>query len=202
MIKLSGHYRADLPEGEEDLEIIFFPGSFPLNWAVANHSARFMAGYFATLFPGDAGESDSRTLREEITSSVDFIVNELVENIIKFHHDYSCEARLSLGLFEGELILQTCNQVDPQTLPHFYQFLEEVNTTEPGELLLFKMEQNAITEDDSASGLGLLMIMHDYEARMGWRFEISESTPLKVSVVTMVRLPVPDSLQGGLKRGF
>ena len=199
MIKLFGHYRTNLPE-REDLAIVFFPGSFPLNWVVANHSARFMAGYFATLFSCDAGEAVSHKLCEEISGSVDFIVNELVENIIKFHHDYSCEARLSLGLYEGELVIQTCNQVDPQTLPHFYQFLEEVETTGPGELLLLKMEQNATTEDDSASGLGLLMIMHDYEAKIGWRFEISDSAPPKISVVTMVRLPVPDSLQGGLKR--
>ena len=44
-------------------------------------------------------------------------------------------------------------------------------TRDPGELLIERIEENAENANSSGSGLGLLTLMSDYGARLGWRFQ-------------------------------
>jgi len=46
---------------------------------------------------------------------------------------------------------------------------------DPGELLIERIEANAAEPFGSGSGLGLLTLMNDYGARLGWTFR--QETP-------------------------
>ena len=48
--------------------------------------------------------------------------------------------------------------------------LAEVTTRDPGDLLIERIEANAADENSSVSGLGILTLMNDYGARLGWNF--------------------------------
>jgi hypothetical protein len=45
-------------------------------------------------------------------------------------------------------------------------------------------------ESESESGLGLLTMMNDYLAKLGWKFETVQQDPEVIAVTTMVRLAV------------
>ena len=47
-----------------------------------------------------------------------------------------------------------------------------------------------MSEDDSSSGLGLLTMMNDYGAKVGWRFEASMDSPGITLVTTCVELTI------------
>ena len=51
----------------------------------------------------------------------------------------------------------------------------EIISRDPGELLIERIEANAADENSSGSGLGLLTLMNDYGARLGWDFRSSTS---------------------------
>ena len=52
----------------------------------------------------------------------------------------------------------------------FQSLLSELTARDPGELLIERIEANAADETSSGSGLGLLTLMNDYGARLGWNF--------------------------------
>jgi hypothetical protein len=56
------------------------------------------------------------------------------------------------------------------TAEKFQALLAELTTRDPGELLIERIEANAADETSSGSGLGLLTLMNDYGARLGWSF--------------------------------
>ena len=67
-------------------------------------------------------------------------------------------------------------KVDYVALPpldRFQALIEEITSRDPGELLIERIEANAADENSSGSGLGLLTLMNDYGARLGWDFRSS-----------------------------
>jgi Uncharacterized protein conserved in bacteria len=53
-----------------------------------------------------------------------------------------------------------------------------------------KLEKNAADESSTDSGLGLLTMLNDYSAKMGWKFETVQKDPEVIAVTTMVQLTV------------
>jgi hypothetical protein len=45
-----------------------------------------------------------------------------------------------------------------------------------------------VQDESSGSGLGLLTIMNDYMAKVGWKFESNSQHPEITTVTTMVQL--------------
>ncbi|MDP8966289.1 MAG: ATP-binding protein, partial [Cyanobacteriota bacterium] len=45
-------------------------------------------------------------------------------------------------------------------------------------------------ESESISGLGLLTMINDYQAQLGWKFETIQKDPEAIAVTTMVQLKV------------
>ena len=60
--------------------------------------------------------------------------------------------------------------ISPERIPGLQMLIEDLTTRDPGDLLLERIEANAADETSSASGLGILTLMNDYGARMGWHF--------------------------------
>jgi hypothetical protein len=56
-------------------------------------------------------------------------------------------------------------------MERFGTLLDELACGDPGELLIERIEANAANENSNASGLGLLTLMNDYGARLGWQFD-------------------------------
>jgi hypothetical protein len=62
------------------------------------------------------------------------------------------------------------NRTAAEAAGKFQGLLAEITTRDPGELLIERIEANAADENSSGSGLGILTLMNDYGARLGWHF--------------------------------
>ncbi len=85
----------------------------------------------------------------------------------RFSGDILVESSLDGDRFE----VKVTNMVDPGTAIRFQEMLVEVTARDPGDLLIERIETNAAASNSSGSGLGLLTLMSDYGARLGWVFD-------------------------------
>ncbi len=181
MTQIFGEYREDLPKGNEYLILRFSPTSVPLKerWRNNGLSANFMADYMATFFPGESVIP--------VKSAVSFIANELIENAMKYSDQSSdFPVTIALYLYRDKLIFLTNNSIAKPQVETFQNFLKELTESDPAELWLQHLEQNAAEEDSNQSGLGFLSMINDYQAELGWKFE--DADPNGVAVSTMVQL--------------
>ena len=145
--------------------ISFREGPLDFSWVHAGATAEFLGNFLAGL----AARSDLDG--NEVRHSVNYLANELLENAVKFRApgagDVELEAR-----FDGQTVeLIMSNFAAEQTTARFETFLGELTSRDPGELLIERIEANAAGDSSSGSGLGLLTLMNDYGARLGWTFE-------------------------------
>lgn len=186
-----GDFQEEAIVSREYLTIVFSPSSLPLRerWRTNRLSANFLADYFSTFFPGEgqlAGMSDPKS---ELMGVITFIANELLENAMKFSDVAATEAvMLTLQLYPNRLVFLTKNQVNTDTEAHFRSFIQNLLASDPSELYIQHIEQQAMDEASTSSGLGILTIMNDYAARVGWRFDPVEGAG--TSVTTKVQLDI------------
>lgn len=193
MVQIFGDFSQELPATQEYLTIVFSPSSVPVQqrWRTNGLSADFMADYFATFFPGSDTATTDINIQAEVKSAVSFIANELLENAMKFN-DPSSRSPISvrLQLHSHGLVFLATNSVTPGAIAKFQAFIEELTTSDPSELYIRNLERNAESESERQSGLGLLTMINDYQAKLGWKFESVQKNPEVTTVTTMVQLTV------------
>jgi hypothetical protein len=193
MAQLFGDFEDDSCVSQEYLILGFSPSSIPVKqrWRNNGLSADFLADYLTTFYPVDPDDPDSVYKRKEIKCAVSYIANELLENAMKFHNDVSQHPiSIQMRLRDGMLKFCVTNTVHPQALKKFKNFIAEVTENDPQELYIRKLEQNALDDNHTGSGLGLLTMINDYMATVGWKFEVVQINPEVVTVTTMVRLSI------------
>jgi hypothetical protein len=191
MSQIFGDFSEQLPVSQEYLTLVFSPSSIPVKhrWRTNGLSADFMADYFATFFPGSEESTTEADMKAEVKSAVSFIANELLENAMKFNDETSPHSiSLRLQMDSHRLVFIATNSVNPQAVGQFQAFIEELITSDPNELYLRHLEKNAQEESGTPSGLGLLTMINDYLAKLGWKFEAIQKDPEVIAVTTMVQL--------------
>lgn len=156
-----------------DTERVNGPGAFRVSVVLAEDLGVSWQHASATCeFLGDMFASHCAKSGQDYTDarhSIIYLVNELLENAIKFRSpgDVAIEGSLEDGNFE----VTVTNAASAEVAAGFQGLLAEVTTRDPGELLIERIEANAADENSSASGLGILTLMNDYGARLGWNFQ-------------------------------
>lgn len=191
MAQFFGDYIEDLPESQEYLTIVFSPGSIPLQqrWRNSGLSADFMADYFATFFPRSEETIVSLASKAEVKSAVSFIANELLENAMKFTDrtiDYPIS--ITLRLHNDSLVFKATNSLNEKAVHRLQEFIQELAASNPGDMLVYQLEKNATDENSTGSGLGILTLMNDYLAKVGWKFDTVQHNPVIHTVTIMVYL--------------
>ncbi len=144
------------------IRLVLKEGPLDLAWHHAGTTSEFLGEMLALR-----GTKTGLNYRET-RHSIIYMVNELLENAIKFHCPGDIELRCGL---EGDTFeLAVMNRTEPTTAAKFQTVLAELTTRDPGELMIERIEANAADETSSASGLGILTLMNDYGVRMGWHF--------------------------------
>jgi hypothetical protein len=192
MIKTFGDF-IELPASQEYLIIGFSPSSIPLKqrWRNNGLSADFMANYLATFFPGNEDDPSTIDRQAEIKSSVSYIANELLENAMKFNNETSeYPIDIKLQLESDGVIFSVVNSISPQAVEKFQAYIQQLLASEPSELYIQQLEKNAVEESCTDSGLGLLTMLTDYSAKIGWKFQTVHKDPEVIAVTTMVQLTI------------
>jgi hypothetical protein len=175
--------------GDEYLTIHFSPTSRPIQqrWRNSGLSADFLAEYWSTFFP--AHDVPSQKRQRDIKGAINYIANELLENVMKFSYQPAgYPVGLGLYLYEREFRFYTSNAVDPQIVGDFQARIQALLTEDTQTLYLDQLERNAADESSTSSGLGLLTMANDYGAHLAWKFETFSQTPEVIMVTTMVQL--------------
>ena len=192
MIQTFGDF-IELPASQEYLTIGFSPSSIPLKqrWRNNGLSADFMADYLATFFPGNADDSSTIERQAEIKSAVSYIANELLENAMKFNNETSdYPINIKLQLESDGVVFSVANSISPQGVDKFQAYIQQLLASEPSELYIQQLEKNAVEESCTDSRLGLLTVITDYSAKIGWKFQTVHQDPEVIAVTTMVQLRV------------
>jgi hypothetical protein len=192
MIQTFGDF-IELPASQEYLIIGFSPSSIPLKqrWRNNGLSADFMADYLATFFPGNEDDSSTIERQAEIKSAVSYIANELLENAMKFNNETSeYPINIKLQLESDGVLFSVANSISPQGVDKFQAYIQQLLASEPSELYIQQLEKNAVEESCTDSGLGLLTMLTDYSAKIGWKFQTVHKDPEVIAVTTIVQLRV------------
>jgi hypothetical protein len=191
MIQIFGDFIDDLPSSEEYLILGFSPSSIPLKqrWRNNGLSADFIADYFTTFFPGNKASGGGSDIKAEVRSAVSFIANELLENAMKFSDESSqYPVSIQLHLDSDRMVFMVTNSIHRQGIEKLVAFIKELTTSDPSELYILQLEKNASEEGAVESGLGLLTMINDYQAKLGWKFETVKTEPEAIAITTMVQL--------------
>ncbi|MDF5730720.1 MAG: ATP-binding protein [Rhizonema sp. PD38] len=164
--------------------------SIQQKWSNIRISADFVADYFLTLMPDEL----SKERMTEIKNTVSYVGNELLENAMKFNKESKhCKVQFGIRFPEDTeqvtAVFFTKNSVTFPTVKKFKAFIQELLCNDSQELYVQQIEKTTADEYSGESGLGLLSLINDYSAKLGWKFESEPSTQITI-VTTMAQIIV------------
>ena len=195
MTEIFGDFINEFPPEQDALELTFTPSSLPIKrrWRNNRLSAYFIADYFSNFLPVNEDESNHEKRIKESKGAVSYVANELLENAMKFHDDDTTyKVRFGIRFFEDHdvtAVIFAMNIVNRERANSFKIFIKELLSSDPNELYIQQIEKSA-EADDGSSGLGLLTMMNDYSAKIGWKFETMPNNPNAIAVTTVVQIAV------------
>jgi hypothetical protein len=194
MVQIFGDFIDDLPMCEDYLDIGFSASSHPIKkrWRTNRLSAHFVADYLAVFLPVNDEDTGNKRRNEHCKGAVAYIANELLENSMKFHSPTG-KSPVRFGIHfmeepEMKIILFASNAIAPESQNKYQTFIQELIASDPQELYFRQLERNAEDEENQTSGLGLLTMINDYGAKIGWKFETMSDSGDAIAVTTMVQL--------------
>jgi hypothetical protein len=196
MNQIFGHFIENLPAREEYLSIGFSPSHLPLKkrWQNNGLSADFIADYFKVFFVSRQEEEEgleTEIMTENLCNAVKYIANELLENAMKFQDaSVPFTAKIGFSLYDDRLIFCVTNGLQKSQVEYLQKFINRILSEEPEDLYVQAMRANAKKGSDEPSQLGLLSMICDYSAKLGWKFETLATNPPVITVSTMVCLDI------------
>ena len=192
MTEILGDFGESSNGSQEYLILGFSPSSIPLKqrWRNNGLSADFMADYLTTFFPSPEDPVRSVERQREIRSIAGYICNELLENAMKFNDESSAHpVSIKLQLFKNKIIFLVSNSLPEEKVERFKEYIKLLLNSNTYKLYIQKLEDNSDANTNS-SGLGLLTMINDYQAKLGWSFEkLTEPVPTFL-VTTRVEIQV------------
>jgi len=180
------------------LTLAFSPLSAPLRsrWRNNGLSADFLGDYVTTFLPANGSAPEAASRQNEIRYAVTYIANELLENAMKYHErDVDIPIGIHLELSGDQITVSASNGIGVGQAELYQVFVERILQHDAGDLLLKQLEDNAEGNESNKSGLGLLTMVNDYGAQLGWRFEVHPAYAEVMTVTTSAVLPL-NTLRG------
>jgi len=137
------------------LELRFVPLDYVMQWHRCGLAADYFAAHVAYTFDNREG---ARTLLATV-------VNELLENAVKFSSDKSLAASLGFKHYGDWLTIETRNRTDARHAAALEALARDFDA-HPAETLFMARVASPSGSDTSPSGLGLLVLKKDYGVRL------------------------------------
>lgn len=170
-----GAYNEEEKDAETDSRIDFVvPLELMDHWQRCSMVSNFLASTHAVGFQN----------REKVSSLFSIIINELLENAVKFSRDRSKLIMLSLKQRKHDVCIEAINTTDETQATRLNAFIKRLETESPEDLYIHQLENIAVIDNPQLSGMGLIMLLHDYNAHLGIRIvpRIDDSHCYDVSV--------------------
>ncbi len=146
--------------GCRSMRIRLFDGPLDIAWKHCAVTSDFLGNFYAVRARSAAAN--------DVRHSVGYLVNELLENAVKFRAsgDIVVDTQLEGDRFRACVI----NLISEAGALRFQDVLAGLQGRDPSELLIERIERNAADPAATGSGLGLLTLMGDYGTLLGWDF--------------------------------
>ena len=163
--------------------LVLREGALELRWFHCSETAEFLGDYFSVQ--ACAAKLNGRDAQH----SIGYTANEILENAVKFRAlglgDIEIEASLQSTIFE----MRVTHFVEASVGERFQELLTELLKRDPGELLIEQIEANAADNSSGGSGLGILTLMSDYGANLGWSFTQEQpAKPMQLCIYASLTL--------------
>lgn len=197
MSEIFGDFLENLSNSDHDdsLELTFSPSSRPIKqrWRNNRLSAHFAANYLSTFFPVSDDDPSSERRKKQSIGAVDYVANELLENAMKFNDNdiIKCKIRFGIHFLEEEeikVVIFVSNSINTERINKLKDFIQELSENDPDDLYLLQLEKD--DEEGEPSGLGLITMINDFNAKLGWKFETVTDNDQVITVTTMAQIPV------------
>jgi hypothetical protein len=178
---------AGIHEKCEYLTLSFSPLNTPLRsrWRNNGLSADFLGEYVITFLPSSSTLGAAR--HSEIKHAVAYIANELLENAMKYHEQtINTPIQIHLELSRDQITVSATNAVAATQANVYKGFVEQLLNADASELFFAQLESDS-QEDSTRSCLGLLTMINDHDAQLGWRFEPLEDDTTNVTTSAVLR---------------
>jgi len=167
--------------GEEpiisELYMRFIPLDLVAHWKRCGMVADFLAHFLGYNFEN----------KEMATNIISTVLNEVLENAVKFSVDKSETIALGLRYVGEHIEVEASNKTDLIKADNLAKYIQKLHTEDLEDLFVQQIEHTAAKER-TASGLGLITLKKDYEARVGC--QITEKAPNVFETIVRVCLPV------------
>ena len=110
----------------------------------------------------------------------------MVENAAKFSKARQANITIDMRHFASLIRIEVINYSTSSIRDQFEQYVSKLVSSEPEELYFKHLESKQ--EGDTHSGLGLLMMMKDYDTRFGFRFTNIEADKHEIAVRAHISL--------------
>ncbi|UVD59608.1 DUF6272 family protein (plasmid) [Rhizobium sp. Pop5] len=155
-------------------------GPLQLGWKHSGMTSDFIAEVMA--LPYSRSRKDYKQAHHDIV----YLSNELIENAVKFRRPG--EILVEASIFDDRFFIRVRNSIDGAAAARFQQLLHHIQSKNAEELLLEQIEINAISTGNG-SGLGLLTLLSDYDAKMAWAFEEHDDQHIILTTTAAVAMP-------------
>ena len=146
------------------------------SWRRCSLSADFAAHYISDHFDNP----------ERVGGVLSTIINELIENAVKFSLPGSQEVRVAIPFFGNRVTLELRHVCSTAQALLLHAWVERVYTTDAEDLFVEQLEYTAHHAPES-SGLGLITLRKDYGATIGVRLLPMDGDVVKIAL--QIHLP-------------
>ncbi|MGL1893215.1 MAG: DUF6272 family protein [Spirochaetaceae bacterium] len=158
------------------VHITLLPKDLALYWQRCGLTADFGASFASFCFPKIS----------EAKNSLSVILNELVENAVKYSSESSKRIKITLCDNDGFLYFEVENYISDEQKKLFIDFIEKLESAEDINDFYTEAMEKAMTGE--GSGLGLLTILNDYNVGMSFTFSKKQDFPSFHIVKLQVRI--------------
>lgn len=157
-------------------------------WHMIGMMADFMSEYLSKFLSGD--DMQSLLKQVEIQETASHVMNELLENAMKFCYEAAQEPIvISMSLTAATARIYVKNSIDPCARKEYQSFIHTLMSEDPHALYGRLVTDGLVHASDWNNRLGLVSLLKEYNVTMGWKFE-GFSGSLPSTVTTMVELSV------------
>ncbi len=139
-----------------ELGLRFVPLDLIAHWRRCGITADFLAEFLAYNFLN----------QKTAMSVVSTLLNELLENAVKFSADKHKRVNLTVCHYGDTITVETTNSADEKQAQHFDTLVQRLLSVDAETLFLNQIEHTAENDTD-ASGLGLISMKKDFNVEYG-----------------------------------
>lgn len=155
----------DSMPAEGDVSITVRPIDLIAYWKRCGIMADFAAAFYAYT-------QDQPSIQENIIST---IFNELIENATKYSVKKNAEVTIHMKMYDTVLKIEVVNNTPESHFKKLQKHLTELTeSTDLDELYIRTLAEKS--EATSDSGIGLLLLVKDYNLKVGAQFHNNEET--------------------------